>query len=140
MQTDRELLEAAAQAAGHKLADEVDSHMPSGALLIVGRGGRYALWNPLHDDGDALHLAVNLRISLIHEQEYMGGSVMETIAPAAADGTRHCEAECLNGLTDDPMANTRRAIVRAAASLATQTPAQTPKEDAASRQPGDDKS
>jgi hypothetical protein len=59
MQTDRELLELAAKAAGLTLADEVDSYLPgSRALWIVGPGGRDAVWQPLGDDGDALRLAL----------------------------------------------------------------------------------
>ena len=52
--TDRELLEAAAKAAGmnHLWVDEIDSVSPE--------------WNPLEDDGDAMRLAVGLNLAVTH--------------------------------------------------------------------------
>lgn len=82
---------------------------------------REFLWNPLTEDGDALRLAVKLRISLIHEQEYIGGQVIETIeatGPRREDFSHHCEMRSLNCEGDDEMASTRRAIVLAAAAMA----------------------
>lgn len=100
--SDRELLELAAKAAGLWDAE-------NGCIDIP--------WNPLTDDGDALRLAVKLRISLIFEQEYMGGPVLETLEatspPRSGDGSRDVSTESLS--EGDEMANTRRAIVRAAA-------------------------
>jgi hypothetical protein len=126
MKTDRELLELAARAAGHvvnaKWQAERDALFdPVTASLWIDLVS--TAWNPLTNDGDALRLAVKLRISLIHEQEYMGGPVLETIEAITqptkntADGSRHCETVSLNALTDDEMVNTRRAIVRAAAAI-----------------------
>ena len=64
-------------------------------------------WNPLTDDGDALRLAVKLGISVLY-----------------SDFTGEAEARWNRGayrLTeygpDDPLAATRRAIVRAAAEI-----------------------
>jgi hypothetical protein len=120
--TDRELLEAAAKAAGvegHFCArKELDTER-WGIVTFLGFG-QAAFWNPLENDGDALRLAIKLRISLIHEEEYMGGPVMETIEAITtprAGGGRHCETMSLNFEHDDAMANTRRAIVRAAAAI-----------------------
>ena len=81
--TDTELLELAAKAAGIK-------HNPS--LSAACRGERI-WWNPLTDDGDALRLAVKLKI---HTHTGFGTSVLD--AP-------------------DPYAATRRTIVRAAAEI-----------------------
>lgn len=92
MQSDRELLELAAKAAGMRLSDDHIWH--EGA-------GQWVRWNPLTDDGDALRLAVRLRINVAPEYVYEGPWL---------DG----------GSLRDPYAATRRAIVRAAAALAIQ--------------------
>ena len=55
--TDRELLEAAAKAAGLEIYIEA-----IGSRLEVTYRNTLKLWNPLTDDGDALRLAVTLRI------------------------------------------------------------------------------
>ena len=113
----RKLLEDAALAAG--LA--VDPNTKTAARWTVrASSGDLLDWNPLTDDGDAMRLAVKLRISIIHEQEYMGGPVLETveaIGPMRPDGSRHCEAVSINAPGDDPMLNVRLAIVRAAAQI-----------------------
>lgn len=107
MTNDRELLEAAAKAAGIKLADEIDSHIPSGGLWIVSKSGRDAVWDPLRDDGDALRLAVKLRLDVMtsctRDEIQIGGSVRSTT---------------FQPIDGDRLAATRRAIVRAAAALA----------------------
>ena len=57
MNTDRELLEAAARAAGIRgLWVDVGLNIGSDANPII--------WNPLTDDGDALRLAVRLRMTV----------------------------------------------------------------------------
>jgi len=118
--TDRELLEMAAKAAGINLEWIGEGRMAS----CFDPASEREWWNPLTDDGDALRLAVKLRISLIHEQEYMGGPVLETLEAtsprSSADGSRHVSTECLNELGGDEFAATRRAIVRAAASIGEQ--------------------
>ena len=55
--TDRELLELAAKAAGYEYAKH------GGYIVVDGIPGN---WNPLTDDGDALRLAVKLRLSIDH--------------------------------------------------------------------------
>lgn len=63
--TDRELLELAAKAAGIKLADPVNSHIPSGGVWIVTeRSNRDRVWDPLNNDGDALRLLNRLGMQL----------------------------------------------------------------------------
>ena len=118
MKTDRELLELAAKAAGLEFYLDSLCGGPELALdgmriigLCLANGG---VWNPLTDDGDALRLAVNLRIVV-------------DVTPWAADahhwhnkrsddsGIRHLEY-------NDPYAATRRAIVRAAAAIGESMP------------------
>jgi hypothetical protein len=64
--TDRELLEAAAKAAG--IVGEYDDIAGEAGIIVMrGLGSRVwtgKVWNPLTDDGDALRLAVRLRLNL----------------------------------------------------------------------------
>ena len=86
MTTDRELLELAAKAAG-------------GGFVI-------GYWNPLTDDGDALRLAVKLRLEVD-----IGHSGIATRTPNGI--------KMLMSAGEEPDANaaTRRAIVRTAAEI-----------------------
>lgn len=69
----------------------------------------HGAWLPLDDDGDALRLAVKLRISFWHEGE---GPEGWTVAEVRGCGyNEHIEPH------GDPCAATRRAIVRAAAEI-----------------------
>jgi hypothetical protein len=90
--TDRELLEAAAKAEGHAYP-----------WVLPARGGERP-WNPLTDDGDALRLAVKLKMTVDITDEASG---------AGAIGLKWCSEP----YKDDPYAATRRAIVRAAAEI-----------------------
>lgn len=97
--TDRELLELAAKAAGYKVEyDRIDSRW-----RIESRPGAHpdmwARWNPLVDDGDALRLAVLLNL--------LDGIDRQASAIAAEVN-----------FDMDPCEATRRAIVRAAAGIA----------------------
>lgn len=66
MSTDRELLEMAAKAAGHTVSDWVHTyHGVRPSLHDTHAPGRW-VWNPLDDDGDALRLAVKLRLEIWH--------------------------------------------------------------------------
>jgi hypothetical protein len=99
--TDKELLEAAARAAGIAI-DHWRADMPMVNEAEYG-ANEYHAWNPLTDDGDALRLAVRLDIDIIH-----------------AFGTRTAVAEETAGYIaegKDPYAATRRAIVQAAADI-----------------------
>ena len=91
--TDRELLEAAAKAAGIWNAND-----PNMGLLKP--SGQY--WSPLVDDGDALRLAVKL------------GLTVDAGAHRATDGMGTWSAQAGER---DGYAATRRAIVRAAAAM-----------------------
>lgn len=101
--TDRELLEAAARASGVTICWVTD-HLRR-APMLVERGVATYWWNPLESDGDALRLAVKLKLTVSQADVtcsvYVGGD----IAVVAS-------------LSGDPYAATRRAIVRAAAAMA----------------------
>lgn len=99
--TDRELLEAAAKAAGIELTDF------HGLLVIPDAKAGCPPWNPLEDDGDALRLAVKLGIGVLYA-EFSG--------EAEARWNRGTFRLAEYG-PDDPCVATRRAIVRAAASM-----------------------
>ncbi|HBP0978418.1 hypothetical protein QIT84_gp040 [Pseudomonas phage PP9W2] len=59
--TDRELLELAARAAGYQFSYPYHSiSIP----LILAETGRWRQWDPRHDDGDALRLAVLLNLEI----------------------------------------------------------------------------
>ena len=113
---DRELLEAAAKAAGM-----------SGKYPFE---GDTVTWNPLAYDGDALRLAVKLDIEVYQgEDEGRAAYALYWGKPERRDVTRMACIEYHHDLLNagDPYAATRRAIVRAAAELAnstTATPAQ----------------
>lgn len=98
---ERTMLERAARAAGIEgqfvAPKEVDTER-WGILTFMGFG-HVAIWNPLTDDGDALRLAVTLRITDLAIA--VGGYIMSE---------KYREG-------DDIYAITRRAIVRAASSL-----------------------
>jgi hypothetical protein len=78
--TDRELLEAAAKAAG--ISGEYfggTGAYASGIWRDFEHGCRDC-WNPLTDDGDALRLAVKLRMTVAHEPSRGGWSVGRVVA------------------------------------------------------------
>lgn len=105
MSADRELLEAAAKAAGydHLVWTEGASPIIPGAFRPP---NSKCYWNPLTDDGDAFRLAVKLRIDV---QQYEGYVVAWFDGGYIGTGRVPYEA--------DPYAATRRAIVMAAAEL-----------------------
>ena len=114
--TDRELLEAAAKAAGIKL-EWSDSERPG--FWGEWRGlPQWEYWNPLTDDGDALRLAVKLRIDL-HTSPINGDAVIVTAKHRLpSDLLRQPNpTTAAESYTPDPYAATRRAIVRAAAEI-----------------------
>ena len=97
MMTDRELLELAAKAYGYEIYDYDKSNnqcwiMPDGQTP----------WSPLTDDGDALRLAVKLKIGSLFALQQWGNENMD---------------DANSAYEQDPYAATRRAIVRAAAEI-----------------------
>jgi hypothetical protein len=109
--TDRELLEAAAKAAGID-GEYRTEHLCVGgdwldvtAIFLADDAG---WWNPLLDDGDALRLAVKLGIAC---------SVRRGNACATYEGPHGFFVPMDEPVRDDPCAAARRAIVRAAAAM-----------------------
>jgi hypothetical protein len=111
--TDRELLEAAARAAG---MDIIRSRLddPMQRDMLVRKSPRnvhhdFGAWNPLTDDGDNRRLQVKLRFALI-PCEGGGWDVVRYVGEGGA--------ECV--LASDMDAN--MAVVRAAAAMAKDAP------------------
>lgn len=106
--TDKELLEMAAKAAGYNIEWRLAStDLSDGAETWFWFKDGLLPWTPLMSNGEALRLAVDLRINV----ELTARTVL-----ARQDGTADEDA-ILDLLGDDPHAATRRAIVRAAADL-----------------------
>jgi hypothetical protein len=107
--TDRELLELAAKAAGIPI--HVWGAKGKESVADMTDPSNHKLWNPLTDDGDALRLAVRLNMEVCsHANADIGGI-------SWADASGHASAYIELPHDSDPMAATRRAIVRAAAEI-----------------------
>jgi len=104
--TDREMLEYAAKAAG--IALEWDDHPNDWAPMFY-EGKTYHFWDPLKDDGDALRLAVTLRLQIEHGNEWV------TVAEMAFGGDISSTIEISSEISQE--AATREAIVRVAAAI-----------------------
>lgn len=104
---DRELLEMAAKAAAIRHVDYagVDYDGSLGLVLIDGNGRHLHSWNPLKDDGDALRLAITLKLDIAID-DYVQVSWW-------------AEQGCLNWVNENCC---RRAIVRAAAEIGKKIP------------------
>jgi hypothetical protein len=110
--TDKELLELAAKAVGYTLKygdvyslgdGEVDC--TDLAYVVSGHPDEADwLWCPLEDDGDALRLAVRLKL------------LVDVCKDQTEAGNSDCPYQCELHL-EDPYAATRRAITRAAAEI-----------------------
>ncbi|MEQ6424506.1 hypothetical protein V1O62_31855, partial [Pseudomonas aeruginosa] len=61
---DRELLELAARAAGYQFSYSYRSLSSPAVPVILAETGRWRKWDPRHDDGDALRLAVLLNLEI----------------------------------------------------------------------------
>ncbi len=104
--TDRELLEAAAKAAGinYEYGIGIRSHDDF---------NEFVFWNPLIDDGDALRLAVKLGLRV--------GTDGQSLHPHIECWRPHYnEPRVFWPVGNDPYAATRRAIVRAATEIGRQ--------------------
>ena len=99
--TDRELLELAAKAAG------ITVSWSNQSVFRQPQTNEGVEWNPLTDDGDALRLAVKLRLSIdINEYDQMIHVFTDLL-----------DYGCSLDFTGDICADTRRAIVIAAAEI-----------------------
>jgi len=117
--TDRELLELAAKAAGAGALVWGDVWNVGGDLIDCTdmpyiRSGQSdegdVYWNPLTDDGDAMRLAVKLRMMIDYiERGCKAGHIVATAQGRVA---------AYEPRDPDPYVATRRAIVRAAAEIA----------------------
>ena len=113
--TDKQLLKDAAKAAGIELVfgpygEPRDCTGMAPAMNMLSA----KVWNPIDDDGDALRLAVKLRISVwVDSSDACCSWVPEGQHPFS-EGMEQLAEEITNG---DPYAATRRAIVRAAAEI-----------------------
>ena len=115
MDSDRELLEWAAKAAGIPYIKPGPEY--SGIYgLQAGSDNpmRCCTWNPIADDGDALRLAVDLDLAIVPYPIYNKQKHSVLVQKKNLDEPRFEKME-LHG--DDPRAATRRAIVRAAAEI-----------------------
>jgi hypothetical protein len=109
-ETDRELLIWAAKAAG------IHVFQYGNEFAYVDSHGGFIVWNPLgarHGNGDALRLAVGLRLEI----EF--GSNFVNVGKSGSNKEWHLAREEFG---DDPLAATRRAIVRAAAEIGRNMP------------------
>lgn len=102
----REMLELAALAAGLRHIDysSCDYDGALGIVLLDENGGQGKNWNPHTDDGDALRLAVALNLVVLSDQSGI----------STANGIRQRAREFHQG---NPLAATRRAILRCAAEI-----------------------
>jgi len=113
--TDAELIEAAAKAGGIGIKFEP---VHGGHWIEPGQGLVIDIWNPLVDDGQALRLAVKLRLVVHVWDEGEDVSAAKTLPdgsdPDPAGNAWHlANAHAIGGIE----AAARRAIVRSAAAL-----------------------
>lgn len=108
--TDRELLEAAAKACG--IALEWNDKGESGYWGEWRGLPQWIEWDPLNDDGDALRLAVKLRLDIVWTRD-VRDRVVAMLPGNVAWGENSAS---------DPIAATRRAIVRVAAEVGRSMP------------------
>ena len=103
--TNQELLKNAAKAAGVELQDD-----------HYWRDGFWTRWNPITDDGDALRLFCALPWMCIETSD-LAVTVRERGNPDEPSRVYLMWTEWLDKHNGDPLAATRRAIVRAAAEI-----------------------
>lgn len=109
MNTDSELLEMAAKAAGIKALRDPYGFLRNCTGCDPAQNIFSApMWSPLTDDGDAMRLAVKLRLD-VSTVDIGGSEQIEVAGPF--DGFFS------EDVGSDPCAATRRAIVRAAAEI-----------------------
>ena len=120
MNSDRELLELAAKAAGLTVEYTKPSVISDKVFQLFFIGNYQVDWRPLEDDGDAFRLAVKLGISILPYPVYaeQKHSVMAKQRRMSDTMRIANPTETIEPYGDEPCAATRRAIVRAAAAIA----------------------
>lgn len=122
MNSDHELLELAAKAAGIEIVGLVDKmicqpdHRTGGFIIRNERGGD-SCWNPLTDDGDALRLLAALPSLWSLGLKFGSPSIVMDVAW----GFKGIKVTKFNGQNTDRAEVIRRAIVEAAAEMAKAT-------------------
>lgn len=109
MNTDRELLELAARAAGVKIKSICVTGRDYHAITEDGN-----FWSPLTDDGDAMRLAMKLMLNIIPRVDW--------VSAGFEDQSRHPTSADIYQDGPDFMRVTRIAIVRAAAEIGNAMP------------------
>lgn len=113
--TDRELLEFAAKAAGISYDPSLSSEK---GLSWYEGSQRWAVWNPLTDDGDALRLAVALRMRVeINERSTVVYWIHDESEKSVYEYPDSVQDRDYNIVHVGQNNATRRAIVRAAAEI-----------------------
>ena len=114
--TDREPLELAAKAAGIHIGPDSpwSGYSDRDGFYTTNMDGSAVTWrwNPITDDGDALRLAVKLQLCVIPPDDEFG----RDRASVRIAGVR----DLVDVFDKNPLAATRRAIVRAAAEIGRQ--------------------
>ena len=108
--SDKELLELAAKATWYVYRESPEWHNTGAPQIWDGKD--WIDWNPLIDDGDALRLAVKLKIELLHSH---ANESPLWVSAVVKNTTAHGAQNYLN--EDQCIAATRHAIVRAAAAI-----------------------
>jgi hypothetical protein len=114
--TERELLELAAKAAGIAYIKPAEGYDGSLGLAAGSHPMQTHPWNPLADDGDALRLAVKLRINFNFHVASVHCSKLSSLS------SPNLVIREFEFYENAPVAATRRAIVRAAAEIGRKMP------------------
>lgn len=113
-ESDRELLELAAKAAGYEFSWGATPLIKTVDMSV---NRPFTIWNPLSDDGDALRLAVKLGLT-VAPANGINAEISECYRNSSLFGrSTDGRSERHNG---DEYSATRRAIVRAAAEIGRQ--------------------
>lgn len=117
MNSDRELLELAAKAAGLTVEYTKPSVISDKVFQLFFIGNYQVDWRPLEDDGDAFRLAVQMGLDILRTERDV--EALAGLLPHVKIDAHSVAAPCaVELLGDDPCAATRRAIVRASAAIA----------------------
>jgi hypothetical protein len=127
MKTDRELLELAAKAAGIQPPPRMmwmkwaDAGPRGAGMYAASARNDIWFWNPLADDGDALRLAAKLNLLVECMVRQSSARTFDSRFAGACDFPARKDDGCNRDFAPDQFAATRRAIVRAAATIGEQT-------------------